>query len=335
VKREGEAVVTDVRPPGRVYKYRPFNNWTVDLLVSDHLFFADPGTFNDPLDSRPKLDADLDAAALEPVLHKLVSQRVAKQMSAAAQTIKYKGPRTRDHIVVRSRREADRIIAENKYQADNPDLEMDEPLRFLLGCEIERELLARYDKGVVSLAERADCPLMWSHYADQHRGVCLGYSTPPDASAQLRQVEYGGGRLIAASRVAAMLLDDDPDAAREIDDAVLLRKAPDWRYEQEWRLIGPRGLHDTPLELEEVVFGLRCDTSVVYSVVRALSGRSRSVDFFEIGERFDSFELVKSPLDIGEMSVRYPRRSRDVLEAFADLDLDELENATGRASKPA
>lgn len=308
--------------PDRVYKYRPFNNWTVDLLVSDHLFFADPSTFNDPLDSRPRLQADLEAAELEPVLHRLVLERVSKQMSTAAKTIKYKGPRTQDHIALRSQREADRVIAETHYQAGNPDFEMADPLRWLLGCEIERELLARYDKGVVSLAERADCPLMWSHYADQHRGLCIGYSVPPDAIEDLRAVEYGGGRLIAASQVAAMLLDGDPTAARAVDDAVLLRKAPDWKYEREWRLIGPKGLHDMSLELEEVVFGLRCDSAVIYAVVKALSGRSRPVSFFEINERFDSFDLVKNPLDDGEMNVRYPRRSRDVLESFADLDLE-------------
>ncbi|WP_343699739.1 DUF2971 domain-containing protein [Caulobacter sp.] len=308
--------------PERVYKYRPFNNLTIDQMVSDHLFFATPSTFNDPLNSRPKLQTDISAHELEPLLHALVRERVDKQMSAAAKAIKYKGPRTLDHIASRSRREADRVVAEVKYQSENPDLEGDDPLQYLLGCEIERELLARYDKGVVSLAERADCPLMWSHYGDQHRGLCIGYSTPDDTVDQLRRVEYGGARLIAASLVAAMVLDGDAAAARAVDDAVLLRKAKAWDYEQEWRLLGPRGLQGSDLELEEVVFGLRCDTAVIYSVVKALSDRHRPVAFFEINERFDSFDLVKSPLDTGEMSVRYPQRSRDILEAFSDLDIE-------------
>ncbi|EJL24716.1 Protein of unknown function (DUF2971) [Caulobacter sp. AP07] len=317
-------MVNHDRRPNRVYKYRPFNNLTVDQLISDHLFFAAPSTFNDPLDSRPKLRTDIGSAELEPLLHALVRERVAKQMSAAAQTIKYKGPRTQDHIANRSRREADRVVDEVRYQAENPDLQGGDAFQYLLGSEIERELLARYDKGVVSLAERADCPLMWSHYGDQHRGLCVGYSIPDDSVEQLRRVEYGGGRLIAASQVAAMVLDRDAAAARAVDDAVLLRKAREWRYEREWRLIGPRGLRDTPLEFEEVVFGLRCDTAVVYSVVRALSDRHRPVAFFEINERFDSFKLVKSKLDTGEMNVRYPRRSRDIREAFADLDIEAL-----------
>ena len=33
--------------PERLYEYRDFSNRTLDMVVSDNLFFADPGTFND------------------------------------------------------------------------------------------------------------------------------------------------------------------------------------------------------------------------------------------------------------------------------------------------
>jgi hypothetical protein len=39
-----------VSTPNRLYKYRTFNDKTVDMLVMDELYFADPSTFNDPLD---------------------------------------------------------------------------------------------------------------------------------------------------------------------------------------------------------------------------------------------------------------------------------------------
>ncbi|MGD9884141.1 MAG: hypothetical protein AB7U95_28940 [Reyranella sp.] len=55
---------TDKRPR-RLYKYRAFSNLMLEMLVEDRLFFADPSTFNDPLDSRPSLDTDLAAPELE------------------------------------------------------------------------------------------------------------------------------------------------------------------------------------------------------------------------------------------------------------------------------
>jgi hypothetical protein len=40
----------------------------------------------------------------------------------------------------------------------------------------------------VALGARADCPLMWSHYGDQHNGICIGYSIPDDAT--VHRVRY-------------------------------------------------------------------------------------------------------------------------------------------------
>ena len=74
----------------KLYKYRAFNNLSLDALIDDRIFFADPSTFNDPLDTRPSLETDIDADALEAVLVQLVEQRVASEMEAAAKTIRYK-----------------------------------------------------------------------------------------------------------------------------------------------------------------------------------------------------------------------------------------------------
>jgi hypothetical protein len=161
---------------------------------------------------------------------------------------------------------------------------------------------------------------MWSHYGDQHRGFCVGYS-PGDA--QLNRVKYGGARSVKASLVAAML-NGDTGAAKRVDAAVLLKKATDWQYESEWRLLGERGLRDSPLELEEVVFGLRCPTTVVFTVVATLARRDRPVRFFEIRQRREgTFLLSKVALDTGELMASLPRRARSTREWFASLSLPD------------
>jgi hypothetical protein len=67
--------------------------------------------------------------------------------------------------------QAERLIAEIAYNTTNPDYEVADPHQFLLGQCLQEELLRQYEKGIVSLAERPNCPLMWSHYADQHHGL--------------------------------------------------------------------------------------------------------------------------------------------------------------------
>jgi hypothetical protein len=311
--------------PRRLFKYRVFNNLTLDIIIADNLFYADPSTFNDPLDTRPSLNTDLPASALERALRKLVERRVGAEMKAAAKTIRYRGPKTLDHISRLSQLQADQVISEINYNASDPSYEMEDPHQYLLGRQLEKELLLQYDKGIVSLGQRATCPLMWSHYGDQHRGVCIGYSVPPDSQHDLHKVEYGGKRLVDASKVLAML-DGDKDAGRQVDEAVLLRKAASWRYEQEWRLIGERGLQYSRLELEEIIFGMRCTDAVKYAVIAALDNRSRPVRFYEMRELHGTFNLKKCPLEDGEMRAFLPRRSRDVHEVFESVAAAEAKN---------
>jgi hypothetical protein len=308
--------------PKHVYKYRAFSHHTLDMLVEDRLYFADPITFNDPLDTKPRLDPDIDNQALERVLELLVVQRVEAELKAAAKTIRYKGPKTLDHIARQSQSAFKRRLEDLRYHATNPDITAADPLQLLLAGEVEAELLRRYNKGIVALGARADCPLMWSHYGDQHNGICIGYSIPDDAT--VHRVRYDAAPLVKASLVEAML-DGEADAQGQVDEAVLLRKAPDWKYENEWRLIGDRGAQDNPLELSEVVFGLRCPTAVQFTVFRALEKRQQGLDFSTIYRRSGTFDLVKSPLDTDELCVSLPRRSRDVLDWFSDLDVEERE----------
>ena len=228
--------------PNRVYKYRAFSHHALDMLVEDRLYFADPSTFNDPLDTKPMLDPDIDNRALEGVLERLVVQRVEAELKAAAKTIRYKGPKTLEHIVRHSQSAFARRLEDLRYLATNPDIEAANPLQLLLAAEVERELLRRYDRGIVALGERPNCPLMWSHYGDQHHGLCIGYTIPDDAS--IYRVRYDAEPLVRASLVEAML-NGSAVARDQVDETVLLRKAPDWNYENEWRLIGDRGAATT------------------------------------------------------------------------------------------
>ena len=146
--------------PRRLYKYRAFTSLTLDLLVSDNVYYADPSTFNDPLDTRPSLKLDLAVAELENLLSSFIERRTKAEMSAAAKTIKYRGPKTMDHIKRHSRRQAEQLIAEISYNATDPEYDSDDLQPILLGRNIEVELLRQYDKGIVSLAGRATCPLL-------------------------------------------------------------------------------------------------------------------------------------------------------------------------------
>lgn len=90
-------------------------------------------------------------------------------------------------------------------------------------------------------------------------------------------------------------------------------------------MIGQRGLRDSSLELEEVIFGMRCKEAVKYAIITALDDRRRPVRFYEMHEIHGTFNLKKFPLDDGEMRAFFPRRSRDIHEAFESVAASHVE----------
>ncbi|WP_445681364.1 DUF2971 domain-containing protein [Radicibacter daui] len=295
------------RIPRRLYKYRAFSSRALDLLISDQIYFSDPSSFNDPLDTKPGIELDLDTPELEWVLSELYQRRLSEELKAAANNLRYSGPKTVEHIKKLVSQGASSLLSGVEHRSSNPFWGPEDIKRYLLDITIREELLGRYDKGVFSLASRCECPLMWSHYGDQHRGICIGYSVPSEISRSVYRIKYGGNRLVKASDVKAMLEGRQAAQAR-VDEAVLLRKAEDWKYEREWRLLGAKGIQESPLEMEEVVFGLRCSEEVKFSIVRALDGRCRNLKFYEIINNGNDFSLNITEVDLETWS-DFPHRS--------------------------
>lgn len=79
-------------------------------------------------------------------------------------------------------------------------------------------------------SETYDNILMWSHYADQHRGCCIAFKSnhlkvPP--FAEIQPVEYVDER--------PRLWDDDIQSQLDLP----FKKNSMWSYEREWRLVLP------------------------------------------------------------------------------------------------
>lgn len=315
--------------PSRLYKYKNFSVNSLDLLVSDSLYFADPTTFNDPLDCNPSLINDIDdAEELNAILHKLVKENHQKELEKAAKKIKYRGPRTLEKIETLGESEAQRLINNIAENVDFNGGDFGESASY----HIKRYLLKNYEVGVLSLAKKFNCPLMWSHYADQHKGFCIGYDVSENNSTDIYPVNYKGKRFIRTQQVHDMLFGSSHNlrsaAKKEIDKVILLSKAPSWKYENEYRVISNQGLQDSQFRLSDITFGLRFKDSAKFSVMRALQSRQGEIDFYEISLSENSFRLKRTLIDLENSEFRsYPKSNyeytRDLLQMFSDLNDDE------------
>ncbi|MCP2121519.1 UNVERIFIED_ORG: hypothetical protein J2Y93_001564 [Pantoea agglomerans] len=294
--------------PDKLFKYKSFNSDCMELIIADYLYFANPNQFNDPLDCKVSIFDDIqDEEQLKNILSILYQRIAEEKLNNAANNLHYNGPKTRDKISLLSKSESDRMIADLYQQFDFYD---DEPFSVTgtLANLIGKIILSGYSNGVLSLAQDCNCPLMWSHYADNHKGLCLGYTIPDKAKVKIRPINYtSNSRDIKTSQILKML-NGDTNAKLEIEKAIFLRKASPWQYEKEWRMISKIGKQNASLYLSDIIFGMRCKDTTIYTIMKSLQGRNLPITFWQMAEVHQQFTLRKIEINLDdEFFISLPR----------------------------
>jgi hypothetical protein len=129
--------------------------------------------------------------------------------------------------------------------------------------------------GIYCLTPDPASILMWSHYADNHRGICLEFASDTQHSmfAWARRVIYR----CAYPRLLMHRMDEAPVQ-------ILLSKSDHWSYEDEFRIIGTRtgtlgsnpalplitdGFLDlAPGLLKSVIAGYNADYAAIKAIVK-------------------------------------------------------------------
>lgn len=143
--------------------------------------------------------------------------------------------------------------------------------------------------GLLCFSKSWRSPVLWSHYAKEHRGLCLGFDVP---DRYLHRVEYVPERLQFEQIV--------PDE-QELQQ-LLRTKFKDWECEAEYRrivdldkTIEDDNLHYWPfgpdLELREVVLGARCTTQE-HHIEKLLGARFSCIELVQARPAFQTFNVV-------------------------------------------
>jgi len=149
------------------------------------------------------------------------------------------------------------------------------------------------DFGVLCLSEVNDDILMWSHYADSHQGICIGFRASP--------TDYYFRRALPvnyADEYPNITLFDDNDKRME---ATLLTKSNHWKYEKEWRIVEHQegaGIHPYPEEmLACVILGLNFPQECREEIINMLASKHRKVEILEakMCERKFAIEITSIP----------------------------------------
>jgi len=135
------------------------------------------------------------------------------------------------------------------------------------------------DFGICSFSIDLTETLMWSHYAESHRGVALEYCFPLEFLDNPLDIVGVAPVIYERNTVSEWLLENvllfEQDRFKfvtELLKCVLTAKAPAWSYEKEGRIIRPKsGLFTVSRSfLKGITFGLRTSASDI-SLIRSIS----------------------------------------------------------------
>ena len=155
--------------------------------------------------------------------------------------------------------------------------------------------------GVCTFSEVPDDILMWSHYADSHKGLCIIFNRKPNNElAFARQVDYPENDELPYINYWL-----GPQNQQQLDEFVkiICTKSKHWGYEKEWRLIDRPDVIDKHYKghskkyaddmLNGIIFGLRMNTNARKTIRNILSGKSVKYYEAQIVKNKFRLEIVK------------------------------------------
>ena len=273
--------------PETFYKYRPANDYTVSLLKKYEIQFAYAEEYSDPFDSKVIIKKESD---IDAVLRKLETTPIDEE----------------------EKRSLRKRIEEG-------------------GIVFEQLRMAAYEAAKHSImsscfSTKSDNLLLWSHYAESHKGICVGIrncsSTDiPGMKFNIRDSDLSPGPIsseIYERGVFVVYKVDYSDSGIvewEIykDNFKILMdahttKAKCWEYEDEYRLLLARNafrsrtLNFDPRFLVEIYFGCRIETEFQTKVQQVLKecylNKGIPVKVFQMVASKKNFALEKIELRI-------------------------------------
>jgi hypothetical protein len=157
------------------------------------------------------------------------------------------------------------------------------------------------DRGILCFSADWRNPVIWAHYSDKHRGLCLGFEIP-EIKGDPENDESAHVKYIRKPLKFPANFQDLPDSERfELVRKILFTKFDHWKYEKEIRVWAPLqneedGMYflefDEKLQLTEVIIGQKC-TLLRPAIERALGPLSAQVKISNARAARDKFAIVK------------------------------------------
>lgn len=273
------------------------------VLANRTLRWSTPGTLNDPYDTQFDLHVEVDRANVRALaLKKLWEAHYGEQPGPVGNLL---------GAIIHSFRDVFPRLSREEF-----DREFGEPIDLALadGEKAMPQTLAEVrtimaDSKLLCLTTQPDHPLMWSHYADSHRGVVLRFKAVEGLDSPwivAKPVNYVANmpRLLDDEFLSEIMSGRATLHPTTLIDRMVYTKSDVWAYEKEWRICAGAGrnhnaaFEDIPFaqsELDSAILGCRmspADQASLVELTRRLYPHAR---IFVIEQSGKEFQFLVKP----------------------------------------
>lgn len=243
-----------------LYKYFTINDNFIATLIKKQIWFSSPNDFNDPFDCNLKCHYLKDVE---------FEERINDELRDVYNSVDNNEEFFKTHKVLTAIAEAhDDNLRKNTSK---------------LNTNLQDTVK---DTGIACFSKKNDSILMWSHYADNHKGVCLKFKTSDSEFFD--------------KMATVMYTEKFPNLNNEFrysdsQNFLFFTKSKEWEYEEEVRVLKkPRQLFKfKPEVLDSIYFGAKCTEEKrkeIIELVRKINGYEK-VKFFKVILDSDAFKL--------------------------------------------
>jgi len=307
--------------PDKVYKYRWINENTYDVLKNDQVWMATASTFNDPYECAAFFPlSDMKTLAERAVRGYPEIDNYIDQVKSLAEN-HYNDPKRFMELLKQliggsygivdqideAFQRAMRVINSNQSVVDKSCAALTMMREITQLVRQHSFTASQQDIKICSFSTRVDSLLMWGHYADSHQGICVEYDVKEiirnkQIPHSLFPVIYDDSPLDIAEHLQNKI--EAAEHSEHLATLLATRKAQDWAYEHEWRLLNIRNPHRSTdvfhptketghlidfVKPSAIYLGMRV-TSQHVAQIQSIA-RGRRIPIFKMGLDHSSFRM--------------------------------------------
>ena len=240
--------------PKSLFRFRAFEKRTLDAFEKDIIYAATADKFNDPYDTLVRYDLE----GIEKWVNTVMNTETLGQMKtwyAQGRDL----PKEVKHMLPKEMTDTLKVALSSIEDIKDFEERIENTRQRMISLiEMYFPILSETSKRYSTIAcfsESIESILMWSHYANSHKGFALEYNFRPILEEPIKNVGlfpvvYSEERLDISDYIAYEFLRiwgipaKMPDIAASIKNS--LWKSDIWAYEKEWRMIDstPRDITD-------------------------------------------------------------------------------------------